>query len=150
MRKIANSKRQMVNRRGFTLIELLIVVAIIGILATFLMVNFIGVRQRARDAQRKADLRQIQAALELYRADNSQYPDQASVVCGGPISSAGGTTYMKSVPCDPIGLLYYYTPSPDFSSYTLTACLENTADPQQDQPADGACNTGSSLTLHDP
>ena len=56
-------------KKGFTLVELLIVVAIIGILSTLLMANFIGVRQRARDAQRKADLRQIQSALELYRSD---------------------------------------------------------------------------------
>ncbi|MDP2672104.1 MAG: type II secretion system protein, partial [Candidatus Daviesbacteria bacterium] len=53
------------NFRGFTLIELLVAIAIIGILSSFLLSNFVGVRQRARDGVRKSDLRQIQSALEL-------------------------------------------------------------------------------------
>lgn len=56
--------------KGFTLIELLVVLVIIASLATLLTANFVGVRQRGRDAQRKSDLRQIQSAFELYRADN--------------------------------------------------------------------------------
>ena len=59
---------------GFTLIELLVVIAIIGILTTFLVANFVGVKSRARDGQRKSDLRNIQAALEIYRSDKSVYP----------------------------------------------------------------------------
>ena len=62
------------NIKGFTLVELLIVIAIIGVLSALLMANFIGVRQRARDAQRKSDLRQMQSALELYRSDLGLYP----------------------------------------------------------------------------
>ena len=58
---------------GFTLIELLVAIGIIGILASFLLANFVGVRQRARDGVRKSDLRQMQSALEMYRADQGQY-----------------------------------------------------------------------------
>src|ERR1035437_3458279 len=114
-------------KNGFTLIELLIVIAIIGVLATLLMVNFIGVRQRARDAQRKSDLRQIQSALEIYRSDNGTYP--ASSTSGSstilapncpsslPVSlgnSGCTTTYMQKVSADPgsagsyNGANYYY------------------------------------------
>src|SRR5690348_7093470 len=87
-------------QKGFTLVELLIVIAIIGILSTLLMTNFIGVRQRARDAQRKADVRQIQSALELYRADNGSYPAAAgsnglSTTCPTPQPfTNNNTTYM--------------------------------------------------------
>lgn len=130
---------------GFTLIELLIVIAIIGILSTLLMANFIGVRQRARDAQRKSDIRQLQAALELYRADTGQYP------AGGTTTSLNSTacttsnaftytnasgqtsTYMSLIPCDSLGSTswfnngnYYY--SSTGSTYVLIACLENSAD----------------------
>jgi len=79
--RIQNSELE----KGFTLIELLIVIVIIGVLATLLMTNFVGVRQRGRDAQRKSDLRQIQAALELYRADVGQYPEALPVCNGDPL-----------------------------------------------------------------
>lgn len=123
MTRIGNS------RKGFTLIELLIVIAIIGVLATLLMVNFIGVRQRARDAQRKSDLRQMQSALELYRADNNIYPSSPLPNCGQPLA-ANGTTYMTSIPCDPLGGNYYY--SSNGTTYTIIACLENANDSQKD------------------
>src|SRR3990167_9460895 len=64
--------------RGFTLIELLVVIAIVGLMSGFLVANFIGIKQRARDGQRKSDLRQIQAALELYRSDNASYPKEVA------------------------------------------------------------------------
>ncbi len=126
----------MKNGKGFTLIELLLVLAIIGILTTFLMANFLGVKARARDAQRKSDLRQIQAALEQYRADQGIYP--LSLSCGGALQSPDGTTvYMEKIPCDPLsGAPYIYnanTTGPTAgTTYTLTACLENGNDPQID------------------
>src|SRR3989344_2658268 len=92
------------NKLGFSLIELLIVVAIISILSTLLMVNFIAVRQRGRDAERKSNLRQIQSALELYRADEDSYPPPADNTVGeciGNPSDCTGTVYMKKVPVDP-------------------------------------------------
>lgn len=59
---------------GFTLVELIVVMVIIGILASLIMVNVVGVRQRARDGQRLADLKQLQNALQLYYNDNNRYP----------------------------------------------------------------------------
>jgi general secretion pathway protein G len=58
-------------KKGFTLIELLVVIAIIGMLSALLVPNFMGARERARDAQRKSDLKQIQKALEMYRQDQT-------------------------------------------------------------------------------
>jgi general secretion pathway protein G len=58
-------------KKGFTLIELLVVIAIIGMLSALLVPNFMGARERARDAQRKSDLKQIQKALEMYRQDQN-------------------------------------------------------------------------------
>src|SRR5260221_2524412 len=129
------------SRKGFTLIELLIVVAIIGILAALLMTNFVAIRQRARDAQRKSDLRQMQSSLELYRSDNGAYPITGAGVytitqtnCPTPGSfSANNVTYMQKIPCDPNGTSYYnsgnyYYSSTDGSTYTLAACIENAND----------------------
>lgn len=116
-------------RQGFTLIELLVVIVIIGVLSSLLMANFIGVRQRARDGQRKANLRQIQAALELYRADQGKYPDTASFPACNNAAFTGGSppaTYMSKIPCDPLGGDYSYVYSS--GGYTLVACLENSND----------------------
>lgn len=142
--------------KGFTLIELLIVIAIIGILSSLLMANFIGVRQRARDAQRKADLRQIQSALELYRSDMSSYPSSLPS-CGSQLDNGGSpaTVYMKNIPCDPLTKTgYSYTLSNQ--DYDLIGCLENTSDSQADKNSGGSNNdtvctsSKASFTLNSP
>ena len=137
--------------KGFTLIELLIVIAIIGVLSTLLMANFIGVRQRARDAQRKSDLRQIQSALELYRSDQGAYPN-ALAACGTGVSlSSGSTIYMQKLPCDPsTGSVYPYALTA--TGYTLYACLENGNDSQLDSSNNATCHTAGtySYTVQNP
>lgn len=131
-------------QKGFTLIELLIVIAIIGILSSFLMSNFIGVRQRARDAQRKSDLQQIRSALEMYRADQGSYPT-ALATCGVGISLQFGSpavTYMQKIPCDPsTNKPYGYSSASPYSAYSLSACLENTND--LDAKNGGNCPAGA-------
>ncbi len=114
--------------KGFTLIELLIVISIIGILATLLMVNFIGVRQRARDSQRKADLRQIQTMLEIYRADNGVYPTSGFPPACGTAFTSAGSTYMQKMPCDPQNTTDQYKYNISASRYDIAACLENAND----------------------
>lgn len=140
--------------KGFTLIELLLVVAIIGVLATFSMVNFIGVRQRARDAQRKSDIEQLRSAFEIYRSDQASYPPSPLPNCGASLTApapATGTVYLQKSPCDPItNAKYNYsvTGSPP-RAYTLVACLENSNDSQKDATKNSSCNTAS-YTLTNP
>lgn len=126
-------------KKGFTLIELLVVIAIIGVLSTILMVSFSGIRERNRDAKRKADLLEIKTALELYRSDKGFYPVSTGTAPAGNVlfpncgqdfvDSTAGTIYMKKVPCDPkTGVRYVYVSSSPYSQYTLKACIENTRD----------------------
>ncbi len=56
-------------RRGFTLIELLVVIAIIAILAAILFPVFARARAKAREAQCKANLKQLGLAFEMYASD---------------------------------------------------------------------------------
>jgi len=149
-------KKQFSITKGFTLIELLIVLAIIGVLTSFLLVNFIGAKSRARDAQRKSDLRQMQAAFELFRADVGNYPTTAQVACGSPLAN-GGTTYMAKVPCDPLATgqyIYTYTQTGSGTGYTLVTCLENVNDSQKDAANNATYCTGGatnwSYTLTNP
>lgn len=130
-------------KKGFTLIELLIVIAIIGVLATLLMVNFVGVRQRARDAQRKSDLKQMQSALEMYRADNGTYP--GTLPACNSVFSLNGTTYMQKIPCDPLGGSYSF--SSNGATYSIIACLENLNDSQKDATNVAPCNGTSNFSF---
>lgn len=157
-------------KKGFTLIELLIAIAIIGVLTTLLMTNFVGIRQRARDAQRKSDIRQMQSALELYRSDQGRYPStigstyrlNSSTACPTSQSlSSGSTVYMSKIPCDTLGTsvynggnYYYY--SATGSTYVIAACLENTSDNDPSStttapsPSGGTCSTGKYFVVNNP
>jgi prepilin-type N-terminal cleavage/methylation domain-containing protein len=58
---------------GFTLLELLIVMAIIGIMATILMVLVNPARQlaKARDSERRSDIYAIVSAIDRYATEHS-------------------------------------------------------------------------------
>lgn len=130
--------------KGFTLIELLVVISIIGVLATLLVANYSATRQRARDAQRKSDLRNVQTALRTYYNDRGKYPTSSSGKiqgCGtsgtsicewGQKFSAGASgnevVYMNILPNDPQKNRSYNYSSTAGDDYTLSACLENKAD----------------------
>jgi general secretion pathway protein G len=116
---------------GFTLIELLVVISIIGILATLVAANLNSARLRARDAERKSDLKNIQTALRLYYNDKGSYPAASVLVWGNSfVSVSGTTTYMQTLPKDPLStqIYKYVLNTTDSDSYTLSACLENTSD----------------------
>jgi prepilin-type N-terminal cleavage/methylation domain-containing protein len=66
------------NKRGFTLIELLVVIAIIAVLVAFAATNYVGVRSRAKDIRKKAELTAVKGALRLFYNDNAVYPGPAT------------------------------------------------------------------------
>jgi len=64
------------NHNGFTLIELLIVIAIILILISIALPNFLEAQIRAKVAAAKGNLKSIQVALESYALDNKPYKEK--------------------------------------------------------------------------
>ena len=95
-------------KSGFTLIELLIVVTIIAILMAIGFISYRIFVNQAKDAQRKADLKFIQSALEQYHADQHYYPPTSKVVPGQPLKNPDESkTYLTTIPKDPSGSVEY-------------------------------------------
>ena len=63
---------------GFTLIELLVVVAIIGLLASVILVALNAARGKAYVAATASTQRELQKAVELYNLDMGFYPPDTS------------------------------------------------------------------------
>lgn len=74
-------------KRGFTLIELLVVISIIALLTLGILAALDAARAKGRDAERISDLKQIQVALELYYAQNKEYPDNLDLLAPDHINS---------------------------------------------------------------
>jgi general secretion pathway protein G len=126
----------MIKNTGFTLIELLVVIAIIGTLSALLLPNFMSARERARDTQRKSDIKQIQKALELYKLDQNPPAYPTLLPDPGTNWTNGGTSsYFSKFPGDPKNRSgsgttdpYYFKLGVDGLTYQLGTCIENQAD----------------------
>jgi len=89
-------------KNGFTLIELLVVIAIISIIAAFMMPNFLGVQDRAKEAGVKAVMHSIQLAVESYNMENEAYPMGSNIPMRELIDNylmQGG--YVTTIPKNP-------------------------------------------------
>ena len=90
-------KRTIKKRKGFMLLELIIVVAIIGVLATVAIPNFVGMTDEAKVAKIQSDLSTIGTAMEVYHVKKGgTYPTDLSTL-------AGDNGYLKEVPKPPTG-----------------------------------------------
>ena len=132
-KSIHNSRFAILKARGaFTLIEMLIVVAIIGILASAIMVGLGPAQQKGRDARRMSDLNGAQNALELYYTQNSQYPlSESSPITFSALKTLNGASNIFSsvgvtnfVTTDPSGNPYCYESLNGGSNYVIGAKLE--------------------------
>lgn len=80
-----------VSRYGFTIIELLIVVAIIGVLASYVLADINQVRDEAYATRAQAEFDSFRESIEMYVNDHGQYPPDADRDI-----PAGLETYLQS------------------------------------------------------
>lgn len=90
---------KLTTKRGFTLIELLVVITIIGILSAVLYANFGDARQGAKNKAIQSEMKEVQLAIELYKAQNKRYPEAQDISSSGCKSTAFGIDTSKTSAC---------------------------------------------------
>lgn len=113
---------------GMTLIEILVVLAIMALLATLVTTRVTGRLAEAKVNTAKSQIKTFQQALELYKADNDQYPTTEQGL-SALISKPGigtipenypddGYLSKKKIPKDPWNRDYMYI-GEDGQKYTI-------------------------------
>lgn len=115
MQRITEQPRR---NTGFTLIEILVVVAIIAILAAIVGPRIIGTTDEARVTEAKAQMRNLETALKLFKLQNGFYPTTEQgleALVDKPTTGRipdrykeGGYLESRSVPLDPWRAPYIY------------------------------------------
>ena len=119
-------KIKMKKQSGFTLLEVMVVFVILGILASFVVPNLLGNKEKADQQKAITDIVALENALDMYKLDNSVYPttDQGlDALVTKPSSPEprnyreGG--YIKRLPNDPWGNDYQYLSPGDKGSIDI-------------------------------
>jgi len=59
---------------GFSLLEVMVVIVIIGILASMVVPNLLGNKEKADIQKAVSDVLALENALDMYKLDNGRYP----------------------------------------------------------------------------
>ncbi|AFY87773.1 type IV pilin protein [Chroococcidiopsis thermalis] len=81
------------SNEGFTLIELLVVVIIIGVLAAIALPNFLNQTAKAKQAEAKTTISQVNNAQALHRNTNNGFASAMSELALGLPESTSNYTY---------------------------------------------------------
>jgi len=106
--------------RGFTMIEMMVVLIIIAILIGAGIRFYSGYIDRSRITKARSDIATMQAALDAYYAENSNYPETDD------LTSAGLPAGDDGVIDDSGDKVYTYKVKDDLSSYVVST--SNTVD----------------------
>ncbi len=142
MQKINWKKRQRQDE-GFTLVEVMVTLVIIGLLTTFVVINVLPAQDKALVQKAKGDIRILEQALEMYRLDMFDYPEQdagldALKELPSGVDEAryrkGG--YIKLLPNDPWGRPYVYRYPGENGVYDIVSYGSDGEPGGEDQAAD--------------
>ena len=111
--KIIAQKR---TRAGFTLVEIMIVVAIMGLLVSLALPNFVKTRTNAQKQVCIENLAQIESAKQVWGVENGMKNGDTVDVA----DLIGPTLYIKKEPECPAGGDYDYTTIGDNATCTVS------------------------------
>jgi general secretion pathway protein G len=83
----------MKNARGFTLVELMVVLAVIALLLSIAVPDYMGRMQRAEEAVLQENLAVMRDALDKHYADAGRYP--------ASLEELVAKRYLRAIPKDP-------------------------------------------------
>lgn len=159
--------------KGFTLVELMIVISIIALLASVGAVTYGNVSKHNRDQKRVRDLQSISQALELYFHDHNSYPGCLKttyistnpspwiLACSSPVQPPFDSSYMATIPTDPLNsspYYYSYEPMSSISSSPVPSCSTATnpiyyvlwTQMETDQPTNDVYGCSSTTVISEP
>jgi general secretion pathway protein G len=88
---------------GFTLVEVMVVLVIIGLLTAIVAFNVLPQQDKAMAGKAKADIANIDSALEMYKLNNLTFPTG-----GEGLAALVSKGVIKKLPNDPWGRPYKY------------------------------------------
>lgn len=108
--QVSNNKKE----KGFTLLEIMVVIVILGVLASMIVPNLLGNKDKADRQKVVSDVVALENALDMYKLDNGSYPssDQGlQALVSEPSGSPEPRNYredgyIKRLPEDPWGNEY--------------------------------------------
>jgi len=135
-------------KKSFTIIELLLVIAIIGLIASIIVIATAGARAQTRDTKRKAETDSIRKAIEMYYADYDQYPietEWTKLEEDTELQNAL-SKYLPTIPKDPLygktkdtgePFSYQYKSNPEGTEYKIHVEVETGTYASYEQASSG-------------
>lgn len=102
---------QVKQQKGFTLLEIMVVIVILGVLASMVVPNLMGNKDKADRQKVVSDVIALENSLDMYKLDNSVYPTTEQGL-EALVSKPSGSPeprnyredgYIKRLPQDPWG-----------------------------------------------
>ncbi len=131
------------NEEGFTLVEVMVTLVIIGLLTTFVVINVLPAQDKALVQKTKGDIRILEQALEMYRLDMFDYPEQDAglealkeMPSGADEARYRKGGYIKLLPNDPWGRPYIYRYPGENGVYDILSYGSDGEPGGEDQAAD--------------
>ncbi len=109
-----NKQARKHRQSGFTLLEIMVVIVILGVLATMVVPNILGNKEKADHQKAISDIVALEGAMDMYKLDNNVYPSTQQGLealvkkpSGSPEPRAyRANGYIRRLPKDPWGNNY--------------------------------------------